>query len=529
MTRLYDPIESIMDELFSSASLDRSGFGNDGSTLFGTKSKSAHTGEGNGEEEEVQPTFVKKKGKVKPWKPPGRFARLLDALGFNQERRKKENDATIKIQCIIRRYQARQRVKLLIHRRFLKLYDVETNEYVYKDKLTRLIFDRKPYIFPDEEDLVTPRPLEAPMEYDPDFDDTEKDGFAIIITVNSFVNSDRIPDLPVDTTKEHERMIDVLSHDYICKFAPSRVLGLLNPTVVEVKEAFETARKKIRKHDFLLVYLCTHIGTAFKGEKDNKKETGYILFHDSEWTLPIEVARTSISLTTFAQLLNNILATEKTIIINCAHVEKPSYRFFATKELYPPPNCYSRIADEARCTVIGNCSINEIVSETIWHVPLPRVVPKEMPAPTFAELILSGSKLKQFDLDKKGSSEGGGGGLNGTNANSLPPIPLHSSTVMTTTNGTDPNSNNNNNNNPTDLRNRKKERKKREAERIAKAAADKEAELEVLVVLVGNVYINHLFSLLYVPCLIHSHTPVVCSLIYPVCPVFHPVFYHVFM
>ena len=309
-----------MDELFSRASLDQSGFGNEGgSSLFGTQAKSSLTGGtgggGNGDEEEiVKPIFKKKK--VKPWKPPGRFARLLDALGFNQERRKKENDASIKIQGIIRRYQARQRVKLLIHRRFLKLYDVETNEYVYKDKLTRLIFDRKPYIFPEDEDLVTPRPLEAPMEYDPDYDDTEKDGFAIVITVNSFVNSDRIPDLPVDTTKEHERMIDVLSHDYICKFAPSRVLGLLNPTVVDVKEAFETARKKIRKHDFLLVYLCTHIGAAFKGEKDNKKETGYILFHDSEWTTPIEVAKTSISLTMFAQLLNSILATEKTIIVN---------------------------------------------------------------------------------------------------------------------------------------------------------------------------------------------------------------------
>ena len=472
-----------MDELFSRASLDQSGFGNEGgSSLFGTQAKSSLTGGtgggGNGDEEEiVKPIFKKKK--VKPWKPPGRFARLLDALGFNQERRKKENDASIKIQGIIRRYQARQRVKLLIHRRFLKLYDVETNEYVYKDKLTRLIFDRKPYIFPEDEDLVTPRPLEAPMEYDPDYDDTEKDGFAIVITVNSFVNSDRIPDLPVDTTKEHERMIDVLSHDYICKFAPSRVLGLLNPTVVDVKEAFETARKKIRKHDFLLVYLCTHIGAAFKGEKDNKKETGYILFHDSEWTTPIEVAKTSISLTMFAQLLNSILATEKTIIVNCAHVEKPSYRFFATKELYPPPNCYSRIADEANCTVIGNCSINEMVSETIWHVPLPRVVPKEMPAPTFAELILSGSKLKQFDLDKKTNSEGMGVGLTGINANTLPPIPLHS-TAITTMDSTDPKKNNNNDSNhPVDLRNRKKERKKREAERIAKAAADKEAEIEV--------------------------------------------------
>ena len=37
----------------------------------------------------------------------------------------------------------------------------------------------------------------------------ERDGFAIVVTVNSFVNSDRIPDLPVDTSLEHERLVEV--------------------------------------------------------------------------------------------------------------------------------------------------------------------------------------------------------------------------------------------------------------------------------------------------------------------------------
>ena len=111
------------------------------------------------------PTEADRKKRAKEWKPPGTFSRLLDALGFNRERRKREASAALKIQGALRRYQARQRVKLLVHRRYLKLYDVETNEYVYKDKLTRLVFDRKPFILPVDEDLPTPRALEAPIGY----------------------------------------------------------------------------------------------------------------------------------------------------------------------------------------------------------------------------------------------------------------------------------------------------------------------------------------------------------------------------
>ena len=436
---------SIMDtDLFGNSSTlvsAVSGMGNDsqitGSERVGGMS-TTELGQESATKESMVPSFTKNKRKPRPWKPPGRFNRLLDALGFNQEQRAKENAAAIKIQCMIRKRQAQQKVKLLIQRRYLKLYDVETNEYVYKDKFTRFVFDRKPFIFPEHEDLPTPRPLEAPLEYDPDYDDLDRDGFAVVVTVNSFVNSDRIPDLPADTTREHDRLLDVLSHDYLCKFAPNRVIGLLNPTLADFKDSFETARKQCRRQDFLLVYICTHIGMAFKGETNNKKETGYILLHDSEWTQPSEIAATSVSLTSFAAILNGILCTEKTILLNCAHTEKPPYRFFATKELYPPSNCFTRIADEAHCTVIGNCAINEVVTDVICHVPLPRVVAKEMPAPSFQELLLAGSKVAvakdQVEAAKavKAAAEGeraevaeGGEGEHppGTDKGSLPPLP----------------------------------------------------------------------------------------------------------
>jgi len=234
----------------------------------------------------------------------------------------------------------------------------------------------------------------------------------------------------------------VLSHDYICKLAPARVLGLLNPTCEEFREAFADARRRCRKHDFLVVYLCTHIGTAYKGDKTNKKETGYILLHDSEWTQPPAVAKTSISLTEFASLLRAVLAVEKTVIVNCAHADKPPYRYFATKELYPPPDTFSRIADEGHCVVMGNVAINELVTDTILHTPLPRVVEKEAPAPSFSELLLAGGALAQAAAEaaaataaaeaaaaeaalaaaaeevKDGGGEGGGG-----DALTLPPIP----------------------------------------------------------------------------------------------------------
>jgi hypothetical protein len=135
------------------------------SDASGSGPRPQSSGGGNNRPGAAPLTDVERKKRAKQWRPPGPFSRLLDALGFNRERRKREAAAALKIQGALRRHQARQRVKLLVHRRYLKLYDVQTDEYVYKDKLTRYVFDRKPFILPNDEDLPTPRALEAPIGY----------------------------------------------------------------------------------------------------------------------------------------------------------------------------------------------------------------------------------------------------------------------------------------------------------------------------------------------------------------------------
>lgn len=290
-------------------------------------------------------------------------------FGLSKDQKIEFNEASLVIQRALRVYQAKKSAKEAFKRRFIKLYDALNDEYVYKDKQTDYIHPSKPFILGDE-DLQSPRILVAPDDYDPGYDDVHKDGHAIIITVNSFVYNDKIPDLPTETTNEHEILKDILSHDYVCKFLPERVTNLINPTCAQFTAAFQHLQKVCKTSDFLLVYICTHIITAYKGEK-NRSENGYLLMHESKWKSSKDVASTSISISMLGSLLNNILSKEKTVLLNCAHIDKPPSNIFGSKVLYPPSNCFERISDLANCAVIGNCSIGSLVSDVINHTLLP--------------------------------------------------------------------------------------------------------------------------------------------------------------
>eukprot|EP00596_Hydrurales_sp_CCMP1899_P003429 CAMPEP_0119043238 /NCGR_PEP_ID=MMETSP1177-20130426/19666_1 /TAXON_ID=2985 /ORGANISM="Ochromonas sp, Strain CCMP1899" /LENGTH=893 /DNA_ID=CAMNT_0007010929 /DNA_START=292 /DNA_END=2970 /DNA_ORIENTATION=- len=290
-------------------------------------------------------------------------------FGLNNDQHIELNEAALLIQCALRVYQSKKKSRETFNRRFIKLYDALNDEFVYKDKQTDYVHPSKPFILGDE-DLTSPRILEAPDDYDPGYDDVHKNGFALIITVNSFVYNDKIPDLPVETSVEHEMLKEILSHDYVCKFLPDRVLDLINPTCAQFLAAFQHLQKVCTSSDYLLVYICTHIITAYKGEK-NRNENGYFLMHESKWKSSKDVASSSISISLLISLLNKILSKEKTILLNCAHIEKTPSNIFGSKILYPPSNCFERISDMANCAVIGNCSIGSLVTDIINHTALP--------------------------------------------------------------------------------------------------------------------------------------------------------------
>jgi hypothetical protein len=294
------------------------------------------------------------------------------------------NHAAQKIQCAVRKYQAKQRVQQLIRRRFVKLYDEVNKEYVYKDKFTQEIAVQKPRLLGNS-DLQTPRSFEAPDDYDPGIDTVEHDGHAIVITISSFSQGDKLPELPLVVNDEHKKLADVLAHDFVCKFPAENVISLTNPNRTEFLKAFHMLRQVCRANGFLLVYICTHVVTAVHGDGKNSKETGYFAMHDTDWTNPKSIASTSVSISHLIELLNDILTREKTVILNYAHQKKPPKKLFkAVKLLYPPPDCLTRIADGAVCTVIGSCAIESFITDIVTHTPLPKKDAKKLAESKFA-------------------------------------------------------------------------------------------------------------------------------------------------
>ena len=273
------------------------------------------------------------------------------------------------IQCAVRLFLARQTVKRIIGRRFIKVYDTVTREYVYKDKQTQRIQTSKPSLL-GSIDLPSPRLLAAPDHYDPLYDSRDSDCHAVVITVNSFIYKDVIPDLPMETIAEHQKLKDVISHDFICKVAPEKVISLLNPKCNEFEAAFLHLRKVCRINDSLLIYICTHVGTRHNVDR-NKDENSHFLMHDTNWRSGKEMAKSSISISAMCELLNKISCKSKTILLNCVHQGRQPSQLFGVRELYPPSDFFSLLSDGAKCLVIGNCMIGASISDMInrTHTP----------------------------------------------------------------------------------------------------------------------------------------------------------------
>ena len=241
------------------------------------------------------------------------------------------------------------------------------DRHYYKNKTTGEILQDKPRCL-GSDDLPNPREFVAPEYYEVgDEDEQMPTGFALVVLNNVFQRSEeKIESLEPYCWNEFEDLKDILPHDFICRFSEENTYILNNCKVVDIKDAMERLRSVVKKKHFFVMYFCTHVVTIVKGEKKNPSETTYFAMKDSIWTKPEEMARTFLSLTDLARMVNRIPTKRKTMIVNCAHKAYGKKPFFApVKKLYPPSDFLARLADKANCAVIASNVIGTSMSETL--------------------------------------------------------------------------------------------------------------------------------------------------------------------
>jgi len=195
-----------------------------------------------------------------------------------------------------------------------------------------------------------------------------KEGHLLVVTTNSFPIG-KWGEVTDSTNRDHEQIQYLLSHGLIGKFHPDNVTVLKNSSTNDFKDALTALKKTCREHNFLVIYLATHVLTVVKGEKkENPKEVCYLAFHNSVWGKPAEIAESCVSLSTFTTLLNKIHCDRKTIIVNYAHQPKPKTVLFpSSKTLYPPSDFLTKLAETAKSVVIGSCSIGAKAKDFVVH------------------------------------------------------------------------------------------------------------------------------------------------------------------
>eukprot|EP01038_Epipyxis_sp_PR26KG_P007423 gene7423-10116_t len=310
----------------------------------------------------------------------------------NQFEVKKRNKAAIKVQNAFRCRSARERLYNLYRSRFIKIYDFNYQQNIYKNKKTQEFSFKKPRYIYRRDIPITPN-YDAPADYDSG-NVTNEQGYFFGIICSTFplgnwpgntdtssmssadlnVNGSTDTLMKIAGDKEYEQFEKYIKHDYICKFREENVLLLKNPTTVDVLKALERLKKIMKnKNSFLVSYISTHIITVIKGEKKtNPTETCYFAFKDSVWSnKPMDIAESCISLTTFCEKLNQLKTTQKTILLNYAHIPKPKPTLFASVKLcYPTPEFLISLSNNCKSVVIGSCTIGTYLSQNIKHYPI---------------------------------------------------------------------------------------------------------------------------------------------------------------
>lgn len=193
-------------------------------------------------------------------------------------------------------------------------------------------------------------------------------GHLLIATCNEFPLG-KWGEVSEATNRDHDQINYLLSHELIGKFPPENVHLLKNPSTNEFKDTLSHLRKEVESSGFVVIVLATHVVKVVKGEKkEHPKELSYFAFHNSVWGTPVEIAESCISLSAFCGLVNKIPCTQKTLILNYAHVAKPRMALFpSSKILYPPQDFLSKLCEQAKCAVIACCAIGTPAKEYLRH------------------------------------------------------------------------------------------------------------------------------------------------------------------
>jgi len=293
---------------------------------------------------------------------------MADTVEYTFEEENKRDTAARVIQRKVRVRIARKNLVNLFKESYVKVYDEVSDQYVYKNKFTLEISYDKPRLLGND-DLPSPRKLEAPTDYNPGEENKEIIGYALIVTVNEF-NSDKLQTVPHSALSDHILIEDLLTHDFICKIPPENATFIKNPTTGDFKQAVDRFRRVCTKKSFFVLYMATNVVTVLKGEKKNKKETCYFAMKNTDWTNPTTAASTSISLTNFCTWINSIPSKKKTMFMNITHGERQKDTFFARPRLvYPPPDFYNRLVNECNCALIAACTIGTLMDDLVKSTP----------------------------------------------------------------------------------------------------------------------------------------------------------------
>ena len=293
-----------------------------------------------------------------------------DAFVFDLEAEDKRDDAARVIQRLARMYLSIARLRAMVRANFIKKYDRVNERHYYKNKSTGEILLNKPRIL-GSGDLPDPRDFVAPDTYDVGEEEGMPVGYALVVVNEEFPRSEgRLSRLPLVVKNEFKELEELLSHDFICRLPQENVYCLTNPKKTEIRDTLERLKQVVRKKDYFLVYMCTHVLTIIKGEK-KASETAYFAMPSTVWKgKPEEVAPTCMSLADFTKGLGKVKSRKKTVIINYCYQPAPEKAFFApVKSIYPPPGFLARLADEANCAVVACCVSGSSMSDTLSHHP----------------------------------------------------------------------------------------------------------------------------------------------------------------
>lgn len=290
---------------------------------------------------------------------------------YSFEEENERDLAARRIQRNFRSYNARSYLRILIRSNYVKLVDRETGLYIYKNKMTGETSFRKPLCL-GAFDLDLPHTPKAPEDYEVGYMEGMPEGWFLGVICKSFPRSGgRLADMNRKIDAEKEALMELIPHDFICRFRPENVTFIEDPRASELLDSIERLSRICTKKGFFVLYLCTHVMTVVKGEpKTNPKETAYFATKETVWGKPEEIASSSMSLTALCKQLQKLPCKRKTVILNYAHMQPPKKTVFASvRSVYPPSDVLSRLADNADCAVIASCVTGATMSETLSHMP----------------------------------------------------------------------------------------------------------------------------------------------------------------